>query len=299
MDLFRSMQAFVAVVNAGSMTAAAEQLGVTPAMVGQHVASLETRLGTRLLVRTTRRQSLTDFGASYLAQCRDILDRVALAEQQAETLQQEPRGTLHITAHVTFGAEVLMASLGPYREEAPEVTLDIMLTDRNVDLIEEGFDAAFRVAAPPDGRIIARRLSPYPMVLCASPAYLARAGTPREPADLAGHEAVVFTPAARSPWRLTRGEETIEVMPRRPITANSGQGLRVAACAGLGIVVQPLMLLGADIAAGRLVRLLPEWTLGSRTISLLYYRDRQMTPRLRSFISFAIRTFGTPAGHTL
>lgn len=143
MDLFRSMQAFVAVVNAGSMTAAAEQLGVTPAMVGQHVASLETRLGTRLLVRTTRRQSLTDFGASYLAQCRDILDRVALAEQQAETLQQEPRGTLHITAPVTFGAEVLMASLGPYREEAPEVTLDIMLTDRNVDLIEEGFTQPF------------------------------------------------------------------------------------------------------------------------------------------------------------
>lgn len=159
MDLFRSMQAFVAVVNAGSMTAAAEQLGVTPAMVGQHVASLETRLGTRLLVRTTRRQSLTDFGASYLAQCRDILDRVALAEQQAETLQQEPRGTLHITAPVTFGAEVLMASLGPYREEAPEVTLDIMLTDRNVDLIEEGFRRSLSRRSP------ARRADHRPQAL--------------------------------------------------------------------------------------------------------------------------------------
>lgn len=293
MDLFRSMQAFVAVVQAGSMTAAADQLGLTPAMVGQHVAALEKRLGTRLLARTTRRQSLTDFGHSYLDQCRDILERVSLAEEQAETLQREPRGTLRITAPMTFGTEVLMASLGGYRDEAPEVTLDIVLTDRNVDLVEEGFDAAFRVTVPTDGRLIARRLAAYRMVLCASPAYLERFGVPRDPADLAAHAAVFFTPTARSPWRLARGSETVEVTPRRPITVNSGQALRVAARAGLGLILQPLMLVGPDIAAGRLVELLPDWTLGTRTISLLYYRDRQMTPRLRSFITFAIRTFGT------
>lgn len=289
MDMFRSMQAFVAVAQAGSMSAAAPRLGLSPAMVGQHVAALEERLGTRLLNRTTRRQSLTDFGHSYFEQCRDILERVALAEEQAETLQQTPRGLLRVTAPVTYGSEVLMAALGRYRAEAPDVTLDVVLTDRNVDLVEEGFDAAFRIGTPPDGRLIARRLSSYPMVICASPDYLARAGVPAHPSALADHGAIAFTLHSRSPWRLTRGGEVVEVTPRQPITVNSGQGGRVAACAGLGLILQPLMLLGPDIAAGRLVQLFADWWLGERAVSLLYYRDRRMTPRLASFIAFATR----------
>ncbi|WP_264815400.1 LysR family transcriptional regulator [Asaia krungthepensis] len=285
------MRTFVSVAEAGSMSAAAPGLALTPAMVGQHIAALEERLGTRLINRTTRRQSLTAFGASYLDQCRDILERVALSDQQAETLQREPRGLLRVTAPVTFGAEVLMAALGRYRDIAPAVTLDIVLTDRNVDLIEEGFDVAFRVATPPDGRLIARRLAAYRMALCASPDYLARAGTPDHPAELERHDAILFTPAARSPWRLTRGDEIVEVNPRPAIQANSGQAVRVAAQAGLGIILQPLMLVGSDIAAGRLVRVLPDWVPGERAVSLLYYRDRRMTPRLSSFIAFAMKEF--------
>lgn len=178
MDLFRAMRAFVAVADAGSMSAAAPRLGLTPAMVGQHVAALESRLGTRLINRTTRRQSLTDFGASYLDQCRDILERVALSEQQAETLRQEPGGLLRVTAPVTFGTEMLMPALGRYRDIAPKVTLDVVLTARNVDIVDEGFDVAFRISTPPDGRLIARRLAGYPMALCASPT-ISRAPVPR------------------------------------------------------------------------------------------------------------------------
>lgn len=289
MDVFRSMQIFVAVAQAGSMSAAAPKLGLSPAMVGQHVAALEGKLGTRLLNRTTRRQSLTDFGLGYLEQCRDILERVALAEEQAETLQLSPRGLLRITAPVTYGSEVLMAALGHYRSEAPDVTIDVVLTDRTVDLVEEGFDAAFRIGPPPDGRLIARRLSSYPMVICGAPDYLAHMGVPTHPSELADHVAVAFTLSSRSPWRLTRGDEVVEVTPRQPITVNSGQGGRVAACAGLGLIQQPLMLLGPDIEAGRLVRLFPDWWLGERSVSLLYYRDRRMTPRLARFIAFAMR----------
>src|ERR1700731_2814395 len=135
MDLFRSMQVFVTVVQAGSMSAAASRLGFSSAIVGQHVAALEDRLGTRLLNRTTRRQSLTDFGLSYVEQCRDILERVAVAQEQAETLNQEPRGQLRVAAPMTFGAEVLIPALQRYRTQAPEVTLDVVLSDR-----EEGFD---------------------------------------------------------------------------------------------------------------------------------------------------------------
>ncbi|WP_028748211.1 LysR family transcriptional regulator [Rhizobium mesoamericanum] len=292
MGLFRSMQVFVTTVQEGSMSAASIKLGISPAMVGQHVAALEERLGMRLLNRTTRRQSLTDFGKSYVEQCRDILERVAVADQHAEAEQAEPRGQLKITAPTTFGAEVLMPALPRYRLLAPEVTLDITLTDRNVDIVDEGFDIAFRIGEPPDSRLIARPLAPYRMMICASPDYLAQRGYPDHPGDLANHDAIGFTPAARSPWKLTKGNDEVEVSPRLSITVNSGQALRTAARAGLGVIMQPAMLLSSDIETGLLVQLFPDWHLRERSMSLIYHRDRRMTPRLRSIISFAISEFG-------
>jgi DNA-binding transcriptional LysR family regulator len=292
MSLFRSMLVFVTTVQEGSMSAAAVKLGISPAMVGQHVAALEERLGTRLLNRTTRRQSLTDFGKSYVEQCRDILERVAIADQDAEAAQAEPRGQLKITAPTTFGAEVLMPALQRYRLLAPAVTLDITLTDRNVDIVDEGFDVALRIGELPDSRLIARPLAPYRMMICAAPEYLAQRGEPAHPADLATHDAIGFTPAARSPWRLTRGDDVVEVSPRISITVNSGQAVRTAARSGLGVIMQPAILLNSDIEAGLLVRLFPDWHLRERPMSLIYHRDRRMTPRLRSIIHFAISEFG-------
>lgn len=292
MDLVRCMQAFVATVQAGSMSAAAAGLGQSPALVGQHIAALEERLGTRLLNRTTRRQSLTDFGASYFEQCRDILDRIALAEEAAELQQTRTQGRLRVTAPTTFGAEVLMPALGGYRAGAPDVELDITLTDRNVDLVEEGFDIAFRIGQMQDSSLIARPLAPYRMVVCAAPDYLARRGTPIHPDDLDGHEVIAFTPSARSPWRFLKDDEESTVMPPRKVTVNNGQALRVAALAGLGLILQPEILVRHDMLAGRLVRLFPDWCLGERPMWLLYQRDRRMTSRLRSFISFATAAFG-------
>lgn len=295
MDLFRSMQVFVATVQAGSMSAAASGLGLSPAMVGQHVAALEARLGTRLLNRTTRRQSLTDFGASYVEQCRDILDRVAVADQEAEASQTQARGQLRITAPSTFGAEALVPGLRRYREIAPDVSLEITLTDRNVDLVEEGFDIAFRIGTLPDSRLIARSLAPYRMMIAAAPDYLARQGQPEHPRDLSSHETVGFSPSARSPWRLSKGNEVVEVEPAHSIRVNSGQAVRMAACAGLGVVMQPAILLAPDVQTGQLVQLFPDWQLRERPMSLLYYRDRRMTPSLRSFIAFAVTQFGATA----
>jgi len=286
------MQAFVATAQAGSMSAAAVKLGQSPAMIGQYVAALEERLGTRLLNRTTRRQSLTAFGASYLEQCRDILDRIALAEEAAELQQTRLQGRLRITAPTTFGVESLMPALADYRVLAPDVELDVTLTDRNVDLVEEGFDLAFRIGPISDTSMIARPLLPYRMAVCAAPAYLARKGTPSHPGELDGHEAIAFTPSASSPWRFRQGAEEILVSPTRMVTVNSGQAVRAAARAGLGIIMQPEILLARDIEAGCLTRLFPDWRLSERPMWLLYYRDRRMTPRLRSFISFAVAAFG-------
>lgn len=292
MDIVRCMQAFVTTVQAGSMSAASAELGQSPAMVGQQIAALEERLGTRLLNRTTRRQSLTDFGASYVEQCRDILDRIALAEEAAELQQTRLQGRLRITAPTTFGAEALMPALGSYRQTAPDVELDIVLSDRNVDLVEEGFDIAFRIGVMQDSAMIARPLAPYRMAVCAAPDYLARRGMPTDPHDLASHETIAFTPSARSPWKFTQGGEEIAITPPRLITVNSGQAVRAAARAGLGIIMQPEILVKRDLETGCLTRLFPDWRLGERPMWLLYQRDRRMTPRLRSFISFATAAFG-------
>lgn len=295
MNLFHAMRAFVVTVQNGSFTAAASDLRLSPAMVGQLVAALENRLGTRLLVRTTRRQSLTDFGVSYFEQCRDILDRVSLAEHAAEVEHTAPRGHLRITAPKSFGAEVLMPALAEYAARAPEVTLDIILNDRNVDMVDDGLDVAFRIGALSDSSLIARPLAPYRMIICAAPSYLAQHGRLERPEEISVHEAVVFTPAARSAWRLSKEGRTVEVSPSRRISVNSGQAVRTAARAGLGLILQPEILVASDIRNGHLEHLFSDWDLPERPMSLLYYRDRQMTPRLKSFIAFAVELFGRPS----
>ncbi len=259
-------------------------------MVGQHIAALETRLGVRLLNRTTRSQSLTDFGVSYFEQCRDILERVAMTEEDAQALQTRPSGRLRITAPVTFGSELLAPALSSYRQIAPDVELDISLTDRNVDLVEEGIDIAFRIGELSDSRVIARSLAPYRMMVCASPEYLERKGTPLHPLELSAHDAIRFT-QSRGSWKFHKDGERLDVLPTVVLAINSGQAMRKAACAGLGVIMQPALLLAGDVKAGTLVQLFPEWDLPERPMSLLYYRDRQMTPRLRSFIAFATDAF--------
>lgn len=291
MDLFRSMQVFVSTVETGSMSAAAASLNLSPAMVGQHIAALENRLGTRLLNRTTRRQNLTDFGQSYLEQCKDILERVALTVLKAESQQSEAQGKLRISAPLTFGAAVLIPALKQYRQTAPQVKLDIVLTDRNVDLVEERFDIAFRIGNIPDSRLISRKLMPYQMIICASPDYIALKGSPLQPSELSRHELVSFTPTARESWKLSKSTEIVEVTPESMMTVNSGHALLNAAKAGLGLVIQPRILLEPDIRSGQLIQLLPEWNLGERHVSMLYYRDQHMTPRTRSFIEFALQAF--------
>ena len=290
MDLFRLMHSFVATVRAGSMRAAATELGLSSAMVGQHIAALEARLGTRLLNRTTRSQSLTDFGASYFEQCVDILLRVAATEEDAQTLQSAPRGRLRMTAPVSFGSEVLAPALGVYRRQATDVVLDVILTDRTVDLVEEGIDVAFRIGDLADSRMIARPLAPYRMMVCASPDHLERMGTPHHPLDLMDHQTIGFT-KARGNWKFEKGGERLEVSPPRVLTINGGHAIRMAARAGLGIAMQPAFLFQRDVEAGQLVQILPDWTLRQRPMSLLYHRDRHMTPRLRSFIAFAAEAF--------
>ncbi|TCG07001.1 LysR family transcriptional regulator [Paraburkholderia steynii] len=293
MDKFVSMEVFVAVVEAGSLTAAAERFDLSSAMVGKHIRSLETQLSTRLLTRTTRRQSLTEIGRQYYEQCRRILADVKAAESLAEAMTSAPRGTLKVTVPLTYGVEVFSPAMTDYLNQYPEVSLELDLSNRVFDLVYEGFDAAVRIGRLPDSSLVARPLKPYRMRACASPAYLQRMGTPKTPADLLHHECLGFLHWGREGlWRLDGDAESdYQLRPGR-FRANNGQALKMAALRGFGLVLQPEALLAREIEQGTLVSVLEDYLPDGAPVHLIYPRDRQPTPKLTGFIDFVIERFG-------
>lgn len=291
MDLLDSMRVYVVAVDQGSLSAAAAACGMSSTMAGNHLRSLEARLGARLLNRTTRRQHLTAFGEDYYVRCKEILRLVADTDAHAQNLQLAPTGTLRISAPVSFGTEALMPALSVYLERYPEVGVDVVLCDRVVDLMEEGFEAAIRIGQLPDSALVARPLAPYRLMICASPDYLARRGTPHTPDDLARHECLSFSPAAWAQWQQQNQEVESRVPVSGRLKVNHGQALRIAALNGIGIVLQPAILLEADVRAGRLVRLFPSHQLPSRPMSVVFLPDRYRSPKLRSFVDFLVERF--------
>ncbi len=298
MDRLRSMEVFVAAVDAGSLTAASKKLGITPVMVGKHIRSLEQRLGAKLLTRTTRRQSLTEIGRQYCQSCRQILDELGRAEADAETLRDVPRGRLRINAPVSYGSTQLIASITEYLSIHPEVSIELTLDDDMEDLVRGGYDVAIRIGTLADSNFIARKLPPYEMVICAAPTYLARAGTPRTRADLRRHECLGFTV-----WRRTGGWQAVlgpngGAAARIRFLANNGQALRKAALSGFGIIMQPRVLLQDDLSAGRLVPILSDLVPKPRPVHVIYHRDRRDVPKLKSFVQLVLRAANASDKHT-
>jgi len=290
MDKLRSMEIFVATVDDGSFTAAAARFDMSAVMVGKHIAFLEERLGARLLTRTTRRQSLTEIGEQYVEQCRVILAQVRDAESGAEAMRLVPRGRLRITAPVTFGSESLSPLVPRYLAAHPEVSIDLDLNDRTVDIVEDGYDCAIRIGDLDDSGLVARPLKAYRMMICASPDYLKRHGVPMVPGDLARHECLDFMHWKKLVrWRL-RGDGA-EVKSSR-FRSNNGQSLKQAAVAGFGVVMQAEVMLIEEVRAGRLVSLLEDYVPEPRPMHLMYSKDRQATPKLTTFIEFMMAHFG-------
>ncbi|WP_313140966.1 LysR family transcriptional regulator [Stenotrophomonas sp.] len=288
MDTLRCMQAFVAVAEHGSFAAAAVQLQVSAVMVGKYIQQLEAHLGTALLQRNTRHQRLTEAGAAYLAGCRQVLEQVQQAEADVAGLQRQPQGLLRISAPTTWGSCVLAPLLSALLRAQPLLNIELDLSNRRVDLIEDGFDAAIRVGPLPSQELVARPLPPYAMSLCASPAYLRRRGTPRTPADLAGHDCLSHLAwRGGHGWQLANGEQ---VDWEARLSSNDGYALREAAVAGAGLILQPTALLAADIAAGRLKPLLRDYVPAPRPMHLIYLPDRRPRPRLQCFIDFVMAT---------
>ncbi|WP_233888006.1 LysR family transcriptional regulator [Paraburkholderia flagellata] len=294
MDRLISMTVFARAAELGSFSAAAEALQMSSQLVGKHVQTLEQHLGARLLNRTTRRQRLTEVGAAYYDRVKLILAEVDSAEGLVAEAHRKPQGRLRISAPVTFGNYALSRKLPDYLLAYPDVSLELSLSNRYVDLLSEGFDAVFRIGELTDSGLVARPLAPYRMKLCAAPSYLAEAAPINVPQDLAFHICLGFQhPELGSHWTFCGHQGVMSVPISGRLTVDSGEALMAAARAGMGLLLQPAELVEDDIAAGRLVEVLRDFPAPSRPLHILFAPDRRMTPKLRSFLDFFVKMFGS------
>ena len=294
LDRLTSMAVFVAAADAGSFAGAAGPLSLSPQMVSRHVAALETQLGVRLLNRTTRSQGLTESGRTYYERCRIVLAEVEAADSLAGESHAEPHGRLRISAPVTFGAHSLAPVIARYMRDYPKVEVDLFLTDRFVDLVNEDVEATFRVGPLADSGLIARPLAPYRLAACASPTYLRERGAPVTPEDLAGHDCLSYAYRTRrtdKAWPFTRDGRThwVQVTPR--LEVNDGVALLSIAMAGGGVMLAAEDVVRQALDDGRLVRVLPDYEPPSRPMHLVYAADQRQTPKLRAFIKAAAAAF--------
>ena len=294
MDQLTGLVAFARVVEANGFTAAAGRLGLSKAAVSKQVARLEDRLGVRLLHRSTRRLHLTEAGRDFYERARRIMAEVEEAEHAASSQQESPRGLLRVNAPVSFGVSHLAPVLARFMRRWPELRVEMVLSDRLIDLIEEGFDLAVRVAALPDSSLVARRLCAARQVVCAAPAYLAEHGRPRAPRDLARHDCLIYSYLSTGDeWRFLDADgNPFGVRVAGRLRANNGDALRHAAVAGLGILYVPEFLVAAELASGTLRPVLEEWRTPDGAVHAVYPPGRPVGAKLRVFVDFLVETLG-------
>jgi DNA-binding transcriptional LysR family regulator len=294
MDRITSMAVFKRAVDDGSFAAAARHFGISPEMAGAHVRSLETRLGARLLNRTTRRLHLTEVGTGYYARCASILADIDEAEAEASSLQAAPRGLLRIAAPVTFGVRHIAPAVSDYVARHPEVSVEVIVSDRLVNLIEEGFDLAIRVGELQESSLIARRLTSARLVVCAAPAYLRRAGRPQTPRDLRQHACLIYTETLTpTTWRFEGADGHIEtVQVSGTISSSSAEFIHQLVLAGHGVVLAPSFSVGMDIVEERLTALLTDWRSRELPIHVLYPHRPLLSAKVRTFVDFLAERFG-------
>ena len=292
MDRFLEMQTFNAVVDAGSFVKAADALDMSKAAVSRYVVDMETRLGVRLLHRTTRRLSLTDEGQVFYSRSKELLAELAEAEEEITSRSHAASGLLRINAPFTFGVLHLAPLWGAFRSQHPKVKLDVTLADRLVDLVEEGYDVAIRIARLDNSTLVSKRLASTRMVLCASPQYLALQGTPKEPADLAQHAVISYSYwSTRDEWHFDGPQGPVSVKTQPCISTNSGDTCRAAALAHQGVILQPSFLVGPDIKAGTLVELLPQFRSIELGIYAVYPTRKHVSAKVRALIYFLAAHF--------
>ncbi len=294
MDRFEALRTFVTVVESGQISAAADRLGCAKSVVSRRISDLETRLGAQLLRRTTRRLSATDAGRDLHQRAVRLLAELEEAEQSVSSGQASLSGRLRLAAPLSFGLLHLVPALNPFLAEHPDLVLDLDLNDRWTDLIDEGVDLALRIGRLDDSSLVARKIAPIRMLLCASPGYLARWGTPQTPEELAGHRGLIYGNVENpNLWRFT-DEGGVRRTVRVPIRmqANNGDVLLEAAASGLGVCMTPTFIAYRAVIEGRLLPILSGFLLEEATAYLVYPTRRFVPQRVKALIHFLLERFG-------
>ena len=287
MDKYQEMRVFSAVADAASFVAASESLGMSKAAVSRYVSELERRLGVRLMHRTTRRLSLTPEGELFLSRCREILSSIDASEAELSTRRVTASGLLKLSVPVSFGIRHLAPLWSDFLGKHPQVTLDVQLSDRVIDLVEEGFDLAVRIARLPDSSLISRQIASTRLVLCAAPGYLRRSGRPKHPSELAQHDLLAYSLlASGDQWQFDGPAGPVSVKVRPRMWSNNGESCVAACVEGAGIALQPGFLIDESLARGELVELLPQFHAARLGIYAVYPSRRFVLPKVRAMVRF-------------
>ncbi|MGN6490070.1 MAG: LysR family transcriptional regulator [Devosia sp.] len=279
-----SLETFATAVRTGSFAAAARVLGVTPAMVGRRIQALETSYGARLIERTTRAQRLTEAGEAFLARAEAVLDAARELDDSMRAAPGLLEGRIRMTGPATLGVFSLAAIAARFQAEHPAVTVEMVLSDRRMDLISEGFDFAVRIGELQNSAMIARQVGTYRLVLCATPAFLAQHRTPRVPADLADARCLInLNMSPRNRWPFSQDGKRVVAEVAGGLQIDNGEALRAALLTDAGIAYMPTELVAGDLAAGRLVQLLPDWQTMTLPIQLLH-PSRRVTRRVAALM---------------
>ena len=289
-----SMVIFARVIESSSFSTAARDLGVSKSLVSKEVSRLEDRLGVRLLNRTTRRFSLTEAGAAFYEGCQRVLNEAEAAKDAVSHLASAPRGQLKVNAPMSFGIMHLGPLLPDFLERFPELDVQMVLNDRLVDLIDEGFDVGVRITRMLDSSLIARKLAPNRLIACAAPSYLEKHGTPRHPEELKRHNCLGYS-YSKTPgiWHFRSDSTRHKISVSGRFTANNGDVIQAALRAGLGVAIQPSFIAGDDLRSGRLVRLFQAYEVGEGSaVHAVFPANRNLSPKVRVFVDFLVERFG-------
>lgn len=294
MDRLAAIEAFVRVAESGSFSEAARRLRASKSAVSRQVSALETELGARLFHRTTRSLTLTEAGRGYFERAARILADLEEANQSVSQLQAAPRGRLRVNAPMSFGFLHLAPAIPDFLFRFPEVEIDLVMNDRFVDLVDEGFDVAVRIGTLADSSLVARRLAPIRRAVCASPAYLEARGKPVSPDDLTTHECLCYSNVTLAhEWRFVAADgRPWPIAVKGRLTANNGDAIRAAALRGLGLAYMPTFIVGGDLQAGTLVTVLDQFVPQDMTLNAVYPHARHLSPKVRAFVDFLGARFG-------
>lgn len=293
MTTIGAMPVFVAVAESGGFAAAARRLGVSKSAVSKRITQLETELGSRLLHRTTRKLSLTEAGENYLHHAQEAIAAAQNAEDAVAQLQDAPQGLLRVNAPMSFGRLHVAPLVPAFLARFPGISLEVVLDDKVVDLVEGGFDVAIRAGTLPDSTLVARKLAPCRNVLCAAPSYLARHGKPLEPADLLKHNCLHYAYfSGAHEWTFNGADGPVSVETRGNFQVNNSEALREAMVGGVGIGRLPTFVAAADLVSGDLVPVLEDFEMPSQTIYAVFPERRHLPAKVRAFLDFAVDCFG-------